>query len=90
MLRRDFLMTATAAAAVVSGRRPWSAASSLPSTAALPAQARETPAVSKANFADVNGQHIFYSVHDAGRRMGGRRTRTGRCTARRRATTWPP
>jgi pimeloyl-ACP methyl ester carboxylesterase len=53
MLRRDFLKTATAAAVL---------------TATLPAQAKEkTPAISNANFADVNGQHIFYSVHGAGK-----------------------
>ena len=52
MLRRDFLKTATASAVL---------------TATLPVQAKETPAVSNANFADVNGQHIFYSVHGAGK-----------------------
>jgi pimeloyl-ACP methyl ester carboxylesterase len=52
MLRRDFLKTATATAVL---------------TAALPIQAKETPAMSNANFADVNGQHIFYSVHGAGK-----------------------
>jgi pimeloyl-ACP methyl ester carboxylesterase len=52
MLRRDFLKTATATAAL---------------TATLPVQAKETPAMSNANFADVNGQHIFYSVHGAGK-----------------------
>jgi pimeloyl-ACP methyl ester carboxylesterase len=52
MLRRDFLKTATAVAVL---------------TAALPVQAKETPAMPKANFADVNGQHIFYSVHGAGK-----------------------
>src|SRR6516165_6999361 len=52
MLRRDFLMTATATAVL---------------TAALPVQAKKTPAMSNANFADVNGQHIFYSVHGAGK-----------------------
>jgi pimeloyl-ACP methyl ester carboxylesterase len=30
-------------------------------------QAKETPAMSNANFADVNGQHVFYSVHGAGK-----------------------
>jgi len=34
-------------------------------TATLPVQAQETPAMS--SFADVNGQHIFYSVHGAGK-----------------------
>jgi pimeloyl-ACP methyl ester carboxylesterase len=52
MLRRDFLKTATATAVL---------------TATLPIQAKETPAISNANFADVNGQHIFYSVHGAGK-----------------------
>src|SRR5262249_51287724 len=52
MLRRDFLKGATATAVL---------------TAALPVQAEETPAMSDANFADVNGQHIFYSVHGAGK-----------------------
>jgi len=50
--RRDFLKTATATAVL---------------TAALPVQAKETPTMSKENFADVNGQHIFYSVHGAGK-----------------------
>ena len=52
MLRRDFLKTATATAVL---------------TATLPVQAKETSAMSNANFADVNGQHIFYSVHGAGK-----------------------
>ena len=52
MLRRDFLKTATATAVL---------------TATFPVQAMETPAMSNANFADVNGQHIFYSVHGAGK-----------------------
>jgi len=52
MLRRDFLKTAAATAV-------------LPAT--LPIQAKETPAMSNTNFADVNGQHIFYSVHGAGK-----------------------
>ena len=52
MIRRDFLKTATATAVL---------------TATLPVQAKETPAMSNANFADVNGQHIFYSVHGAGK-----------------------
>ena len=50
--RRDFLKTATATAVL---------------TATLPVQAKETLAMSNANFADVNGQHIFYSVHGAGK-----------------------
>jgi pimeloyl-ACP methyl ester carboxylesterase len=52
MLRRDFLKTATATVVL---------------TATLPVQAKEIPAMSNANFADVNGQHIFYSVHGAGK-----------------------
>src|SRR6516162_3943937 len=52
MLRRDFLKTATATAVL---------------TATLPVQAKEPPAMSNANFADVNGQHIFYSVQGAGK-----------------------
>src|SRR5262249_39525502 len=51
MLRRNFLKIATATAVV---------------TATLPARAKE-PAMPNANFADVNGQHIFYSVHGAGK-----------------------
>ena len=42
MLRCDFLKTATATAVL---------------SATLPVQAKETPAMSNANFADVNGQH---------------------------------
>jgi pimeloyl-ACP methyl ester carboxylesterase len=52
MLRRDFLKTATATAVL---------------TAALPVRAKDIPAMSNENFADVNGQHIFYSVHGAGK-----------------------
>jgi len=52
MLRCDFLKIATATAVLI---------------ATLPVQARETPAMSSANFADVNGQHIFYRVHGAGK-----------------------
>jgi pimeloyl-ACP methyl ester carboxylesterase len=66
MLRRDFLK-ATAATAVLSGCRPRSTASSRPSTATLRVHAKEAPATSNANFADVNGQHVFYSVHGAGK-----------------------
>jgi pimeloyl-ACP methyl ester carboxylesterase len=51
MLRRDYLKTATATAALA---------------AVLPVQAKETPAMPNANFADVNGQHVFYSVHGTG------------------------
>ena len=52
MLRRDFLKTVVAAAAL---------------TAVLPVQARKTRAESNEHFADVNGQHLFYSVHGAGK-----------------------
>ena len=52
MLRRDFLKTAMATAVL---------------TAALPIQAKKTLAVPNGNFADVNGQHLFYSVHGAGK-----------------------
>jgi pimeloyl-ACP methyl ester carboxylesterase len=52
MLRRDFLKTATATAVL---------------TASLPVLAKETLAMANANFADVNGQHVFYSVHGAGK-----------------------
>jgi pimeloyl-ACP methyl ester carboxylesterase len=52
MLRRDFLKTATATAVGLAACRD---------------QTKETPAMSSANFADVNGQHIFYSVHGAGK-----------------------
>jgi pimeloyl-ACP methyl ester carboxylesterase len=52
MLRRDFLKTATATAML---------------TATVPVHARETLAMPNENFADVNGQHIFYSVHGAGK-----------------------
>ncbi|HET6553523.1 MAG TPA: alpha/beta hydrolase [Dyella sp.] len=52
MLRRDFLKTAMATAVL---------------TAALPVQAKEFLAMSNEHFADVNGQHLFYSVHGAGK-----------------------
>jgi hypothetical protein len=52
VLRRDFLKTAAATAVL---------------TATLPDQAMEIPARSNGNFADVNGLHIFYSVHGAGK-----------------------
>ena len=52
MLRRDFLKTAMATAVM---------------TATLPVQAKETPAMPNTHFADVNGQHLFYSVHGAGK-----------------------
>jgi len=50
--RRDFLKTATATAVL---------------TATIPVQSKETPTMAKESFADVNGQHIFYSVHGAGK-----------------------
>ena len=65
MIRRDFLKTATATAVLTGAAHPQVA--TLSRTATLPAQAKETPAMSNANFADVNGQHIFYSVHGAGK-----------------------
>jgi pimeloyl-ACP methyl ester carboxylesterase len=52
MLRRGFLKTAMAAAALA---------------AALPVQAKRTLAMSNEHFADVDGQHLFYSVHGAGK-----------------------
>ena len=52
MLRRDFLKTAMAAAVL---------------TAALPVQAKKTLTMSNEHFADVNGQHLFYSVHGTGK-----------------------
>lgn len=52
MHRRDFLKTAMATAVL---------------TAALPMQAKEVPVASNEHFADVNGQHLFYSVHGAGK-----------------------
>lgn len=52
MIRRDFLKSATATAAL---------------TATLPVQAKGTRARRNAEFADVNGQHIYYSVHGAGK-----------------------
>src|SRR5262249_49361492 len=51
MLRPDFVKTATAPAVLTT----------------FHVQAKEPPAMSNANFADVNGQHIFYSVHGAGK-----------------------
>ena len=52
MLRRDFLKTAAATAAA---------------TAALPLACRRTPVMADAHVADVNGQHVYYSVHGAGK-----------------------
>jgi pimeloyl-ACP methyl ester carboxylesterase len=54
MFRRDFLKTVTATAVL---------------TATLPVQAKRSPMVTESNFADVNGQHIFYSVHGAGKQL---------------------
>jgi pimeloyl-ACP methyl ester carboxylesterase len=56
MRRRDFLKTATATAVLTaSGCEAGRAAR------------KETPAMSDADFADVNGQHIYFSVHGAGK-----------------------
>lgn len=52
MLRREFLKTATATAAL---------------TATRPVQARANLAMSNVDFADVNGQRVHYSVHGAGK-----------------------
>ena len=52
MIRRDFLKTAIATAVL---------------TAALPIQAKKTLATSNEHFADVNGQHLYYSVHGTGK-----------------------
>jgi pimeloyl-ACP methyl ester carboxylesterase len=52
MLRRDFLKTAMATAVL---------------TAVLPVQAKEIPTMSNEHFADVDGQHLFYSVHGSGK-----------------------
>lgn len=52
MLRRDFLKTAMAVAVLA---------------AALPVQAKKTLPMPNEHFADVNGQHLFYSVHGAGK-----------------------
>jgi pimeloyl-ACP methyl ester carboxylesterase len=52
MLRRDFLKTAMATAVL---------------TAVLPVQAKEILRMSNEHFADVNGQHLFYSLHGAGK-----------------------
>lgn len=63
MLRRDFLKTATATAvltATLGSCRTRTRDTS-------PVQAKEISARSNANFADVNGQHIFYSVHGVGK-----------------------
>jgi pimeloyl-ACP methyl ester carboxylesterase len=52
MLRRDFLKTAMATAVL---------------TAVLPVQSKEILTMSNEHFADVDGQHLFYSVHGAGK-----------------------
>lgn len=52
MLRRDFLKTAMTTAVL---------------TAVLPVLAREPVAITERHFADVNGQHLFYSVHGTGK-----------------------
>jgi len=52
MLRRDFLKTALATAVL---------------TAVSPVQAKQAPTSSNEHFADVNSQHLFYSVHGAGK-----------------------
>jgi pimeloyl-ACP methyl ester carboxylesterase len=52
MLRRDFLKTAMATAVL---------------TAVLPVQAKEILMMSNEHFAEVNGQHLFYSVHGTGK-----------------------
>jgi pimeloyl-ACP methyl ester carboxylesterase len=52
MLRRDFLKTTVATAALA---------------AVLPLQAKEARPSPKGNFADVNGQHLFYSAQGAGK-----------------------
>jgi pimeloyl-ACP methyl ester carboxylesterase len=52
MLRRDFLKTTLATAVL---------------TAALPVLAKKTLAMPNANFANVDGQHLFYSVHGVGK-----------------------
>lgn len=52
MLRRDFLKTAAATAVLA---------------AILPVRAKEALVTPNGHFADVNGQHIFYSVHGAGK-----------------------
>jgi pimeloyl-ACP methyl ester carboxylesterase len=52
MLRRDFLKDATATAVL---------------TSTFPFKPGSPSAMLNANFADVNGQHIFYSEHGAGK-----------------------
>jgi pimeloyl-ACP methyl ester carboxylesterase len=52
MLRREFLKTATAAAALA---------------ATLPARATDTPAPPNTHIADIDGRPLYYSVHGAGK-----------------------
>jgi hypothetical protein len=52
MLGRDFLKTAMATAVL---------------TTVLPVSAKQTPADSIGHFADVNGQHVFCTMHGAGK-----------------------
>lgn len=52
MLRRDFLKTAAATAVLAT---------------ILPVRAKEALVASNGHFADVDGQHLFYSVHGAGK-----------------------
>ncbi|MBS1767600.1 MAG: alpha/beta hydrolase [Acidobacteria bacterium] len=54
MFRRDFLKAAAATAAMAGP---------------FPLRAKEAPAMSNLNWADVNGQHLFYSVHGEGKPM---------------------
>ncbi|NID14656.1 alpha/beta fold hydrolase [Luteibacter yeojuensis] len=52
MLRRDFVKASLSSAVLA---------------AALPIRATESPVASRGAFADVDGQHLFYSVHGAGK-----------------------
>ncbi|MEP7345284.1 MAG: twin-arginine translocation signal domain-containing protein, partial [Gemmatimonadaceae bacterium] len=58
MDRRDFLKTAAATAGLTA---------TAVLTATLAVRTKETSAMPNSKFADVNGQHIFYSVHGAGK-----------------------
>lgn len=62
MIRRDFLKTAAVTAVLTPACRTGDQTRS---TATV--QAKETPAASTSNFADVNGQHVFFSVQGAGK-----------------------
>jgi pimeloyl-ACP methyl ester carboxylesterase len=64
MQRRDFLKTAAVTAVLTPGCRSGPGPRS---SASLPVQAKETPAASNEKFADVNGQHVFFSVRGAGK-----------------------